>query len=64
MATEKLAIRMRMAGGVSLISAFAAAIGYVVATGVVNTGLGTPSPTFFGLSATTPHFRSSSHSDG
>lgn len=49
MATEKLTIRMRLAGGVSLISATAAAIGYVVATGVVQFWFGHAEPDFLWL---------------
>lgn len=49
MANEKRAIRVRMAGGVLLISAFAAAIGYVVATGVVQYWFGHSEPDFLWL---------------
>lgn len=49
MASDKIAIRMRMAGGVLLISAFGAAIGYVVATGVVQFWFGHAEPDFLWL---------------
>ncbi len=49
MASDTMAIRMRMAGGVLLISAFAAAIGYVVATGVVQYWFGHAEPDFLWL---------------
>jgi len=43
MESDKLAIRIRMAGGVLLIASFAAAFGYAVATGVVQSGSAMPS---------------------
>lgn len=49
MESDKLAIRMRMAGGVLLIASFAAAIGYVVATGVVQFWFGHAEPDFLWL---------------
>jgi type IV secretion system protein VirD4 len=49
MQSEKLAIRMRMASGVMLIASFAAAIGYVVATGVVQFWFGHAEPDFLWL---------------
>lgn len=51
MQSEKLAIRMRMAGGVMLIASFAAAIGYVVATGVVQFWSGHAEPNFLWLAS-------------
>ncbi|WP_103174410.1 type IV secretory system conjugative DNA transfer family protein [Paracoccus sp. SY] len=49
MASDTMAIRLRVAGGVLLISAFATAIGYVVATGVVQYWFGHPEPDFLWL---------------
>ena len=49
MASDTMAIRLRMAGGVLLISAFAAAIGYVVATGVIQYWFGHAEPDFLWL---------------
>lgn len=49
MAQGRREMRARMAGGVLLISGFAAAIGYVVATGVVQHWFGHPEPDFLWL---------------
>lgn len=49
MQSDRLAIQMRMAGGVLLIASFAAAIGYVVATGVVQFWFGHAEPDFLWL---------------